>query len=332
MSDEHLSNFFSKAGTSARKSSGMRGEIANAPDAAVAASKENDPRFDGGYTDGVRRWAASDTYFWAAKQTFDELPAGLYKCGEAPGIGCYLDKQPVRTDTLLVLPDEVSATVLSEFTQFWTLKKSFLEHGFLHKRGFMLWGPPGSGKTSLIQLMIQTIIEKMNGIVVYIDHPQIASRCLQMARKVEQDRPFICVLEDLDALVEKWGENEYLSLLDGESQVNNVIFVATTNYPEKLDKRFVDRPSRFDTITYVGMPNSDARKAYFEAKTKLTADDLDLWVRKSEGFSIAHLREMIISVNCFGKSLDATVKRLSLMKETKPSSEDSPDRTKVGFG
>ncbi len=106
----------------------------------------------------------------------------------------------------------------------------------------------------------------------------------------------------------------------------------TTNYPERLDKRFVDRPSRFDTVRFIGMPTAAARRTYLKAKEPtLTDSNLDLWVDNTEGFSIAHLRELVILVQCFERPLEEAIERLESMR-IKPSSEDSPDKVPFGFG
>ena len=55
------------------------------------------------------------------------------------------------------------------------------------------------------------------------------------------------------------------------------------------------------------------------------------WVRKSAGFSVAHLKEMIVGVRCLGQSLDQVVTRLEEMHERKPTSDDTPDRQATGF-
>lgn len=284
-----------------------------------------------GFAVGAKRWGASGDAFYGVPETHDQLPAGLYR----PVItqnGPILIKQRVETDNLLELPDDAGAAVIAEFTRFWEIGDRFRERGFLHKRGFLLWGPPGSGKTSTLQLLIKRLVEHQNGFVMLLDAPHPAALCLQMARGIEPKRPMVAVMEDMDALVRKYGENEYLSLLDGEAQVDNIVFLGTTNYPEYLDRRFVDRPSRFDTIRHIGMPSSAARKAYLQAKEPtLAGDELDEWVSRSRGFSVAHLKEMIIAVRCFEQSLDDVVTRLEEMQARKPTSEDSPDRRGAGF-
>jgi SpoVK/Ycf46/Vps4 family AAA+-type ATPase len=138
-------------------------------------------------------------------------------------------------------------------------------------------------------------------------------------------------MEDIDALVHRYGENEFLALLDGEAQVDRICFVATTNYPERLDKRFVDRPSRFDTIKYVGMPTAAARRLYLQNREPDLGDDLEAWVRLSDGFSIAHLKEMIIAVRCLGQDLDDVVERLESLRTSKADSARAPDSQSFGF-
>lgn len=280
---------------------------------------------------GCSRWAARGDMYHGVGETYAELPPGLYRCIPTD-IGPALMKQKVETDNLLELPDDAGRAIINEFATFWKIGSKFRERGFLHKRGFMLWGPPGSGKTSCVQLLVKRLIEEQKGVVLFLDHPGIAASCLQIARKIEPHRPMIAIMEDLDALVRKFGENEYLALLDGEAQVDNIVFLASTNYPELLDKRFVDRPSRFDTIRYIGMPSAEARRVYLQAKEpSLQGDELEDWVKASEGFSVAHLKELIVAVKCFDQSLETVVKRLEEMQARKPTSEDSPERVGMGF-
>jgi AAA+ superfamily predicted ATPase len=288
-------------------------------------------------SDGEARWSEADGLFWRAKKTHAIIPAGLYNCVMVDGIGSALRKQDLKTDDLLVLPEKNSARIFHEFERFWTLEQRFQDFGYLYKRGFLLWGPPGSGKTSLINLMMKTIIQRYNGIIVIVEDPDWASQCLGMVRKNEPERPLITILEDLDALVERWGEAGYLNLLDGSEQINNVIHIGTTNYPERLDKRFVDRPSRFDTVVKIGMPGWDAREQYFRSKLDnkgldfWNAGELERWTKLAEGFSVAHMREMIISVCCLDQKIEDVVARLEKMHKRLPNSEKDPDAPPMGF-
>ena len=237
-----------------------------------------------------------------------------------------MEKQIVNTDDIIILPDTESESVLKEIERFWTLKPEFEKRGFIYKRGILLWGDPGSGKTCTIQLLIQSIIAK-GGVAIFANHHNTTANCLQMLRKIEPDRPIVVLLEDLDALVREHGESGYLALLDGESQVNNVVFIATTNYPERLDKRFVDRPSRFDTIKLIPMPGAEARYVYLKTKEpSLTEEELEKWVSMSKGFSVAHLKEMIISNRCYGKPVENVVRRLRKMTEQRLTSDDATEK------
>lgn len=264
--------------------------------------------------------------------TCDALEPAFYRFTQRPDVGPCLHRLTISTDGLIHLPDTVGEKVVDEFKTFWGLGDRFAERGFLHKRGILMWGPPGSGKTASLMLMAQTIIEKQKGIVVQIDVPELAAICLAFIRKIEPERPIVAMIEDLDALVQQHGENNFLALLDGETQVDKICYIATTNYPERLDRRFVDRPSRFDTIEYIGMPSSAARKVYLHAKEPSLDDgELREWVAKTEGFSVAHLRELIILVRCFGRPLSAAIARLEAMR-VKPNSESAADRPAFGIG
>ena len=245
-----------------------------------------------------------------------------------------MEKQIIDTDDLLMLPDTESESVVEEIETFWTLKKEFTKRGFIHKRGILMWGDPGSGKTATIQLMIKQIVDA-GGIAIFADHPGLTTSCLQMVRRIEPFRRIIVIMEDLESMIKQHGDSDYLSMLDGESQVGDVVFVATTNYPEQLDKRFVDRPSRFDTIKRIGMPTAEARKFYLKHKeVTLKGKELKEWVELSKGFSIAHLKEMIISNRCYKVPIKKVVKRLNIMKDRKLSSDNALDDTKtvLGFG
>ena len=323
--------FYEQVGSAVRKTRGPEyvAEVAPPAPHSGGANRAETARIASG---GGRSWAESDNTFWAVQKTCGTLPVGVYRMAVSREVGPIFIKSHNDTDTLIPLPDCASAQILNEIRHFKTLQADFRRHGFLYKRGILMWGPPGSGKTSTLQQLIRLLVEDFDSIAVIIEEPDTAARCLGALRNIEPDRQIVGIMEDLDALTERYNESAYLSLLDGESQVDNIVFVATTNYPERLDRRFVDRPSRFDSVCYIGMPSAQARQTYLRAKVPLMDDtQMERLVANSDGFSIAHLRELIILTQCFGKAADDALARLRSSIKAQPSSTQNSD-VAAGFG
>jgi len=279
-------------------------------------------------------WAILGDSYFPCEEAVKELPPGQFTIEHSNDRGIYFSKKDVNLDDLLILPDSATDIVLNEIEEFWQRESIYRKYRYLWKRGILLWGPPGSGKTTTVQLISKRIIDR-GGLSVYIGNPKIAAIGLRLMRKVEPKRPIVVMLEDIDAIVQHY-EQELLSLLDGELQIDNVVFVATTNYPEKLDRRIVNRPSRFDLVKKVPMPSPEARKAYLlnrepELETTIrtieeedgsthTMSEIDYWVKNTDNFSVAHLKEVVLGVKCFGKPLEEVVKRMKKMMSDRPTS------------
>jgi SpoVK/Ycf46/Vps4 family AAA+-type ATPase len=112
--------------------------------------------------------------------------------------------------------------------------------------------------------------------------------------------------------------------------VNHIVVIGTTNYPEKLDKRLINRPGRFDRVVRIGLPGDGARALYLSAKmgTTQAPDGTDL-VSATKGLSFGHLRELIVAVEIQGKPVRETLDRLNRMRKTPKSSEGDAS---IGFG
>jgi ATP-dependent 26S proteasome regulatory subunit len=209
----------------------------------------------------------------------------------------------------------------------------------IHKRGILLFGRPGSGKSVIIQRLIKHIIEVKDGIVINISSSNCVENYFTFApeilRVIEPDRPLLVILEELDQLIYRSHIDipaMLLNLLDGIKQIGNVIYMATTNHPERLDAHFTNRPGRFDVKKRLGLLTEEGREYFL--RHKLTVDeiakiDFKKWVTDSEGLSIAHLKELIVSVLIIGKDYEKTIESLKRMKDFKSSREDNV--SEVGF-
>jgi len=270
--------------------------------------------------------------FTMCGRTLAKLPAGVYTVAiPQSGIPHYINKD-IKSDEWLEFKDSAIQKVLNEIDKFWASQDKFKKYGVLHRRGYLLYGPPGSGKTVLIKQIMAKIISN-DGLVFFCNSsPSLVVKGIEFYRKLEPNRPIVVVLEDIDAIIRYHGEEQILAYLDGEDSSDNIFTIASTNYPEKLDKRIVQRPRRFDKITKIGLPDENMRKYYFSKKLGLEDDELDKWVKATKNFSFAAMTEMLISVKCLDMDFEEARARIDGMLNSLPDSKEYEKDLKEACG
>lgn len=284
----------------------------------------------------VQYTAIDNKIFKPVTKTQKTLPSGMYRIHHGQE-GIYFAKEDFVTDELIKFNDSKSYFIVKEIEKFWTLKEKYSKYGLVHKRGFLLHGPPGGGKTSTIALVTESMINN-NGLVFICQNMKSLEIAIKSVREVEKERKILVMLEDVDELLTLGQEHYLLNLLDGASQVDNVVYIATTNYPERLPERLKNRPCRFDYIVEIGYPSKEHRKIYLESKvgnstfTDINGETYDL-SSLTEGFTFAHLRDLIASVYCLELPVKDTIQRLTQMSHDNASSDKyrSPFKT-IGLG
>jgi AAA+ superfamily predicted ATPase len=277
------------------------------------------------------QWSNFGDIYIPTRKTVEEIPAGCYDIEMSNSHGIFLKRKEIIKDELLMLPNIVFKNVLKDIKTFWDREEFFKDVDYVYKRGIMLYGNPGMGKTCLLQLVADQLITKRNGVVIYVDNPNLYISMSSMLRQIEPDRPIIVIMEDIDEMVRDYNTGTVLNMMDGNNQINKVIYIATTNYPERLEERIINRPSRFDRRYLIDVPDSEVRKFYLQSKIPskhINEIDIDKWVNDTEGFSLAHIKEMIISIILLGNDYNTTLQELGGMKKKITSNGDTKS---VGF-
>jgi hypothetical protein len=267
----------------------------------------------------VESWVTTNNKdFFFSFKSIDSIPSGLYSMTYSDNNGFGLSKMEYKSEEFFHLPSLPHKQIISDLQAFWDNKQKFIDYNLTPKRGIILHGDPGCGKTSLIYLLVEEI-KRRNGISIYFDVPQNWIEIAKLVRKVEKDRPILCIIEDIDLVIAKHGEEPFLNFLDGLNSITNVVYVATTNNLERIPERIKDRPSRFDKKYIIKKPTDSDRMLYFETKL-IEADkrkyDLNKLVKDTKNFTMAHLKEVFISLYILNNPYDEVVKRLKDSKIT----------------
>lgn len=285
------------------------------------------------HKNGYVQWSTvnNQTYFPAAP-VVNELKPGFYEIVQSMQ-GIFFERIKIGSEGLIKFPDTTSDIVVDEIEKFWDREGLFRESKLSYKRGIILYGPPGSGKTCTIKLIIENVI-KRKGIVLKFGGPGELEGGMKILRKIQSKTPVIVLMEDIDAILNRYNESDVINIIDGVTGIDKVVFLATTNYPERLGSRIMNRPSRFDKRFYIGMPNAESRETYLKhiGGAKLSGKEMARWVEDTDGMSISHLKELFVAVKILGDEYADALGTLKGMKEKIDSSDfDSYGRAKASF-
>jgi transitional endoplasmic reticulum ATPase len=189
------------------------------------------------------------------------------------------------------IKDEIMDAIKSQFNL--KMREALLKMSIKPTRGILLFGPPGTGKTKLARI----IAHEAKASFFAVSGTEFTSKWYgeseanlrKIFEEAHNNRPSVLFFDELEAFLPKRTElsrsdapekgivGTFLAYTDGIGDLDGVLLVGATNYPNLIDPAAL-RPGRFDKLIYISPPGLEARYKILERylKDKELASDVDL--------------------------------------------------------
>jgi AAA+ superfamily predicted ATPase len=201
----------------------------------------------------------------------------------------------------VILPESILERIDRQTIRFSEHAEELKQAGRSLKRGLLLYGPPGVGKTLTIEYLSGSMPGRTVLLTAGIGFGMLEP-VVQIARALA---PSMVVLEDIDLIAEGRGMPmghagpllfQLLNEMDGLQSDTDVIFVLTTNRPEVLEPALAARPGRIDLAVELPLPDTAARLRLLQLYARgLTVENIDLGAvaEEIEGATPAYIKELL---------------------------------------
>ncbi len=219
--------------------------------------------------------------------------------------------------------------------------EAFEKMGIRPVKGVLLVGAPGVGKT----LLAKAVATEREANFISIKGPELLSKFVgesekatrEIFRKARMASPCIVFIDEIDSIASTRGSegdamvvervvDTLLTEMDGLQSTKNIIVLAATNRPDRIDPALM-RPGRFDKIIEIPLPDEETRLAIFKVHTRrmpLTKDvNLAELAKLTEEYTGAELENICREAGMFAiRGEKQTVSKkdfLAAIDEVRPS-------------
>jgi len=208
--------------------------------------------------------------------------------------------RPQVSDTEVILPRSSLEVLRRQVLGVAAHRDRLLEARQHLKRGLLLYGPPGVGKTHTVRHLVSeltgvTVVQLTGGSLSMIGTACSVARSLQ---------PSMIVVEDVDLIAEDRGSHpgqhpllfELLNQMDGLSEDSDVVFLLTTNRADLLEPALAARPGRVDRAVELRLPDTDERAqlfALYRGDLEVDTSRLDAVLERTDGVTASFLKELL---------------------------------------
>ncbi|CAM9854646.1 unnamed protein product [Chrysoparadoxa australica] len=171
----------------------------------------------------------------------------------------------------VVLDDGISERIVKDLDEWRRSAHWYHDRGVPYRRGYLLHGPPGSGKTSFIYALAGKGYLGYDISILSLGEEGITDDRLAIALSCVPQRSLV-LLEDVDAaFVHRHASRDsrgrvtfsgLLNTLDGVASSEERIVFMTTNFVERLDPALI-RPGRVDVVELLDDASDSQAKRLF---------------------------------------------------------------------
>lgn len=261
------------------------------------------------------------------EKTWSTLDPGYYSFKDIGGLASYLYAFTAikSREALIKFKDGTFKDIMQECSKLFkkeTVEK-YKEIEICRKMGIILYGPPGTGKTCTAELIMRELVESYRAICINCTGHELTEslRCITEIRKY-QDNPIVLFVDECDHYLRN-EENRYLTYLDGNTSLENSLFIGCTNYLDKISERIKDRKSRIRKCFEVKSLPFEVYKEYIfsKLKNKISEDDLQkfAYLAVEAALSIDQLKHAVIDWYIEGYQIEFAINNIKTIKldETK---------------
>lgn len=224
------------------------------------------------------------------------------RAGRRGGLEVVFPVLPPTSRADVVLPEVVLRRIERHTVDIAERRQALRDAGQHLKRGLLLHGPPGTGKTHTTRYVVQ----RLAGSTVIMLSGQALHMIGAVTGLARDLQPAVVVLEDVDLVAEDRGFGpgpspvlfELLDAMDGAAADADLLFLLTTNRADLLEPALAARPGRVDVAVEVGLPDADARRRLFEVYSRgvpLQVDEakVDAVVERMAGVTASFVKELL---------------------------------------
>ena len=211
----------------------------------------------------------------------------------------FLGRPEVGRDQV-ILPPEVLDGVERQVIGVARHAGRLLASGQHLKRGVLLHGAPGTGKTHTVRYLLS----QLTGVTVVVlsgGALRLISEACSVARTLQ---PSVIVVEDVDLIAEERGSRmgqhpllfQLLNEMDGLAADADVAFLLTTNRADLLEPALAERPGRVDHAALLPLPDDQARRRLlrlYQGSLEMELTDPDAVITRTDGVTASFLKELL---------------------------------------